>query len=38
VGGCPTTVFARAGGKVASTALGNLTEEELRARAERLRG
>jgi hypothetical protein len=37
VGGCPTTVFAAAGGKVRDTALGNLTEEQLRARAERLR-
>ena len=36
VGGCPTTVFARAGGRVASVALGNLTEDQLRARAERL--
>jgi hypothetical protein len=38
VGGCPTTVFAHAGGKVAQTKLGNITEQELRARAERLRG
>ena len=30
VGGCPTTVFARAGGQVAATKLGNLTEDELR--------
>lgn len=36
VGGCPTTVFAHAGGRVASTALGNLTELELRRRARRL--
>lgn len=36
VGGCPTTVFARAGGRVAATALGNLTEDELRRRAQRL--
>jgi hypothetical protein len=36
VGGCPTTVFAHAGGRVASTALGNLTESELRRRARRL--
>jgi hypothetical protein len=36
VGGCPTTVFAHAGGRVASTALGNLTEAELRRRARRL--
>ena len=38
VGGCPTTVFANAGGTVARTRLGNLTEQELRAQAERLRG
>jgi hypothetical protein len=38
VGGCPTTVFARAGGRVAATKLGNLTEEELRRRARRLMG
>jgi hypothetical protein len=38
VGGCPTTVFAHAGGRVASTKLGNITEQELRTRAERLRG
>jgi hypothetical protein len=37
VGGCPTTIFAHAGGKVSSTALGNLTEDQLRERAERLR-
>jgi hypothetical protein len=30
VGGCPTTVFARAGGRVATTKLGNLTEDDLR--------
>jgi hypothetical protein len=38
VGGCPTTVFARAGGRVAATKLGNLTEGELRTRARRLLG
>ena len=38
VGGCPTTIFAHAGGRVASTKLGNITEQELRARAGRLRG
>ncbi|HEX5895151.1 MAG TPA: TlpA disulfide reductase family protein, partial [Thermoleophilaceae bacterium] len=38
VGGCPTTVFADAGGRVAETKLGNITEQELRTRAERLRG
>jgi hypothetical protein len=36
VGGCPTTVFARAGGKVLETKLGNLTERELRDEAQRL--
>jgi hypothetical protein len=36
VGGCPTTVFAHAGGRVAGTELGNLTESELRRRARRL--
>jgi hypothetical protein len=38
VGGCPTTVFARAGGRVVDTRLGNLTEDELRRRAMRLVG
>jgi hypothetical protein len=33
VGGCPTTIFAGAGGKVVDTELGNLTEDELRRRA-----
>ena len=37
VGGCPTTVFVRPGGKVAETALGNLTEAELLRKARRLR-
>jgi hypothetical protein len=36
VGGCPTTIFARAGGRVADVELGNLTEEELRQGAERI--
>ncbi len=36
VGGCPTTIFARPGGRVALTALGNMTEAELRTQAERL--
>jgi hypothetical protein len=36
VGGCPTTIFVRAGGKVADTRLGNVSEEMLRAKAERL--
>jgi hypothetical protein len=38
VGGCPTTVFADAGGRVRGTELGNLTEDELRERAQRLTG
>ena len=38
VGGCPTTVFARAGGRVLETKLGNLTEAELRREARRLIG
>ena len=38
VGGCPTTVFAKAGGRVVDTKLGNLTEEQLRRQAERLVG
>ena len=38
VGGCPTTVFARAGGRVARTRLGNLTEDQLRRAARRLLG
>jgi hypothetical protein len=37
VGGCPTTIFARAGGRVVDTKLGNITEPELLRRAERLR-
>jgi hypothetical protein len=36
VGGCPTTVFARAGGRVAETALGNLTEDQLLRKARRI--
>jgi hypothetical protein len=36
VGGCPTTVFARAGGTVAATKLGNLTEDQLRRLAARI--
>jgi len=36
VGICPVTVFAAAGGRVVDTALGNLTEQQLRARTERL--
>jgi hypothetical protein len=38
VGGCPTTVFARTGGRVLDTKLGNLTEGQLRRQAERLSG
>lgn len=38
VGGCPTTVFARDGGKVATTKLGNLTEDQLRGLAQRIEG
>jgi hypothetical protein len=38
VGGCPTTVFAREGGRVAATKLGNLTEEQLRRLATRIEG
>jgi hypothetical protein len=37
VGGCPTTIFAKPGGVVANTELGNITEDDLRAQAERLR-
>jgi AhpC/TSA family protein len=36
VGGCPITVFSREGGVVQQTALGNLTEDQLRARTRRL--
>ena len=36
VGGCPITVFAREGGVVRETALGNLTEDELRTKTRRL--
>lgn len=36
VGVCPTTVFARSGGVVVQTALGNLTEVQLRAKVRRL--
>ena len=38
VGGCPTTVFARPGGRVLATKLGNLTEDQVRSEAERLEG
>ena len=36
IGVCPTTIFARRGGKVVDVELGNLTEDQLRRRAERL--
>jgi hypothetical protein len=36
VGVCPVTVFAAPGGRVVETALGNLTEDQLRAKARRL--
>jgi hypothetical protein len=38
VGGCPVTVFARRGGIVTGTELGNLTEAALRRRARALVG
>jgi hypothetical protein len=38
IGGCPTTIFTRAGGRVATTRLGNLTEDELRRLAHRIEG
>ena len=38
VGGCPDHVFARAGGTVLETKLGNLTEDELRRQATPARG
>ena len=38
VGVCPTTVFARAGGRVHKTRLGNLTEAELRTEVRGLLG
>jgi hypothetical protein len=38
VGGCPVTVFARRGGVVTGTRLGNLTEAQLRRRARALLG
>jgi AhpC/TSA family len=36
VGGCPVTVFAHAGGRVARSEIGFITEDDLRARARRL--
>jgi hypothetical protein len=38
IGGCPTTVFTRAGGRVAATKLGNITEDQLRQLARRIQG
>jgi hypothetical protein len=38
VGVCPVTVFAAAGGRVVETALGNLTEKQLRSKVGRLVG
>ena len=37
VGGCPTTVFARPGGRVRETRLGPLTEDDLVNVARRLK-
>ena len=36
VGGCPTTVFSRAGGRVVESKLGPISEDGLRARARKL--
>jgi hypothetical protein len=36
VGLCPTTIFARPGGRVAAVKLGNLTEDQLRRLARRI--
>ena len=38
IGGCPTTVFTRAGGSVVATKLGNLTEDQVRRLARRAQG
>jgi hypothetical protein len=38
IGVCPTTIFTRAGGKVAAVKLGNLTEDQLRRLAGRIEG
>jgi peroxiredoxin len=35
IGGCPTTIFARKGGRVRATRLGNLSEARLRAEVKR---
>ena len=36
IGVCPVTIFARPGGRVLETAVGNLTEDQLRRKAARL--
>jgi hypothetical protein len=36
VGVCPTTVFSYAGGRVRGTSLGNLTEDQLRAKVRKI--
>jgi hypothetical protein len=38
IGGCPTTVFTRPGGRIVATRLGNLTEDQVRRLARRSRG
>ena len=38
IGGCPTTVFTRPGGRVVATKLGNLTEDQVRRLARRIQG
>jgi hypothetical protein len=37
IGGCPTTVFAKPGGRVVRTTLGNITDDDIRSQAEKLR-
>lgn len=37
IGGCPTTIFARAGGKVRETKLGTITDGQLRAAIKAIR-
>jgi hypothetical protein len=36
IGGCPITLFVKKGGRVAKSVLGNITEGDLKTRAERL--
>jgi hypothetical protein len=36
IGGCPITLFVKKGGRVAKTMIGNITESDLRSRAEQL--